>query len=76
MCAEAGHAHVPPEGHVEAVSSSARWGCCGKMRPLDKGCCGKMRPLDKGCCGKMRPLDGDGSDSGCGGCGGSRGDGG
>ena len=65
MCAEAGHAHVPPEGHVEEVSSSARWGCCGKMRPLDKGCCGKMRP-----------LDGDGSDGGCGGCGGSRGEGG
>ena len=56
MCAEAGHAHVPAEGHVDEVSSSARWGCCGKMRPLDKGCCGKMRP-----------LDGDGSDGGCGG---------
>ena len=61
----AGNAHVPPEGHMEAVSSSARWGCCGKMRPLDKGCCGKMRPLGS-----------DGSDGGCGGCGGSGGGGG
>jgi hypothetical protein len=58
----AGNAHVPPEGHVAAVSSSARWGCCGKMRPLDKGCCGKMRPLDS-----------DGSDGGCGGSGGDGG---
>ena len=61
---------------MAAVSSSARWGCCGKMRPLDKGCCGKMRPLDKGCCGKMRPLDSDGSDGGCGGSGGDGGGGG
>ena len=50
---------------MEAVSSSARWGCCGKMRPLDKGGCGKMRP-----------LEGDGSNGGCGGCGGGGGDGG
>ena len=50
---------------MAAVSSSARWGCCGKMRPLDKGCCGKMRPLDT-----------DGSDGSCGGCCGSGGDGG
>ena len=64
MCAEAGHAHVPPEGHVEAVSSSARWGCCGKMRPLDND------GSDGGCGG----CGGGGGDGGGGGVGNAGGD--
>jgi hypothetical protein len=48
---------------VAAVSSSARWGCCGKMRPLDSdgsdGGCG-------GCCGS----GGDGGGGGGGNAGG------
>ena len=48
---------------MAAVSSSARWGCCGKMRPLDSDGCG-------GGCGG---CGGSGGDGGCGG-GGSDGD--
>jgi hypothetical protein len=60
----AGDVHVPPEGHVAAVSSSARWGCCGKMRPLDSD------GSDGGCGG----CGGSGGDGGGGGGGNAGGD--